>query len=683
MNLKTVYTAAALVLAGIPAHAQQPDEVSMRDTLSQATVTASRHRDVIPAQTLAGEKLHSLSANSVADALRYFSGIQIKDYGGVGGLKTIDVRSMGSHHVGIFYDGIQISDTQNGIVDLGRFSMDNMEIISVHNGQKSGTFQSAKDFASASSVYMVSRRPKFTSGNNAFTARVRGGSFDLADISLLWDRRINSHISATANAEFLYTSGRYRFSYSKDGGYDTTEIRRNGDVHMFRAETGAFGRYEHTEWDAKAYFYISDRGYPGAAVRGDGGISLMNEDRQKDCIWFLQGSFTHRFPEVYSIMAKGKYSNSFMRYIMPPETTLQPADNRYRQQEIYISVSNLFTITPWWSANLAVDYQWNRLDADGSDMFDAHFIAPRRHSLLAAASTVAELPFGLNVQASLLWTFVKDVAQKPASVMQDKSLFTPSLVMSYTPWKHVGLTFRAFYKNIFRMPTFNDLYYVQVGNRNLRPEYTDQIDIGAGYRKSFGTCRFSGIEVSADLYYNKVRDKIVATPTSNQLVWTMDNIGLVKILGSDISVTPSFRFGPVGMDLRLSYTYQRARDLSPEKKPGPDDEEDGIITTWGHQIPYVPEHSGTAVFGMVFRSWSLHYSFIYTGERYGLGGNTEENYIQPWYTSDISVSKQFALRKCTLGVTAEVNNIFNQQYEVVKWYPMPGTNFKITISITI
>ena len=123
-------------------------------------------KDVIPAQVLSGEELQRLSVVSVADAIRYFSGIQIKDYGGIGGLKTVNIRSMGTQHVGVFYDGIQLGNAQNGQIDLGRFSMDNMESISVYNGQKSNIFQSAKDFASAGSVYMTTRRPKFKEEKN-------------------------------------------------------------------------------------------------------------------------------------------------------------------------------------------------------------------------------------------------------------------------------------------------------------------------------------------------------------------------------------------------------------------------------------------------------------------------------------------------------------------------------------
>ena len=58
----------------------------------------------------------------MADALRFFAGVQLKDYGGVGGIKTVNIRSMGTNHVGVFYDGIQLSNAQNGQVDLGMFS---------------------------------------------------------------------------------------------------------------------------------------------------------------------------------------------------------------------------------------------------------------------------------------------------------------------------------------------------------------------------------------------------------------------------------------------------------------------------------------------------------------------------------------------------------------------------------
>lgn len=118
---------------------QIPDSVRVL-TIDEVTVIGRQNKAIVPAQVLSGETLQRLNSHSVSDALRYFSGVQIKDYGGIGGLKTVNIRSMGSQHVGVFYDGIQIGNAQNGTVDLGKFSLDNMELVSVYNGQKSDIF---------------------------------------------------------------------------------------------------------------------------------------------------------------------------------------------------------------------------------------------------------------------------------------------------------------------------------------------------------------------------------------------------------------------------------------------------------------------------------------------------------------------------------------------------------------
>ena len=677
---------AAHVFASRPGTAADSLDTAI-DTLDIAVVSAARKTEIIPSQTLRGEELKRLGGNSVTDALRYFSGVQIKDYGGIGGLKTVNVRSLGSQHVGVFYDGIQIGNAQNGTVDLGRFSMDNMEMISVYNGQKSDIFQSAKDFASAAAFYMTSRRPVFTDDRrNNFNFKVRTGSFDLIDGTFTWDYRLNDNISMSVNAEVMNTSGKYKFRYSKKGldggGYDTTETRRNGDVFSIRAEAAVFGKINGGDWDAKIYFYNSDRGYPGAAVKEDYGISLLNEDRQKDRNIFIQSSLTQTVGRAYSYRFRIKYSNDYMNYVMPPESTVQPMDNSYWQQELYFTTSHMFSPLSFWHINIAGDFQWNSLDATGTDMFNANFIQPRRITALAALATSFNLDCGLDIQASMLYTYVHDMGKrKDIEPAKDKNIFAPAAILSYRPWKKTNLTFRAFYKKIFRMPTFNDLYYVQTGSRDLKPEYTDQYNVGAAYKKTFEKNWFAGIDASIDAYYNTVKDKIIATPTSNQLVWTMVNLGYVEIRGIDIMLAPSFRFGEVGVTTRLSYTFQKAQDFTEEKKGG--DFGPAVEDYYGDQIPYVPIHSGSAVINCTYRSWSLNYSFIYTGERWMLGGNIPVNYIQPWYTSDISLAKTFALpRDMELGMTLDVNNIFNQQYEVVRWYPMPGTNFRLTASLT-
>ena len=202
-------------------------------------------KEVIPVQVLVGKELERLSVHSVADAMRYFSGVQVKDYGGIGGLKTVNIRSMGSQHVGVFYDGIELGNAQNGVIDLGRFSLDNMEAISMYNGQRSAVLQPAKDFASAGSVYLRARVPRFDSLERFHVKGVfKTGSFGLVNPSLLWEQRLGKRVSSSLSAEYMYTTGRYRFSYSKKGpdglGYDTTICGELVSVAFFFKELNPF-----------------------------------------------------------------------------------------------------------------------------------------------------------------------------------------------------------------------------------------------------------------------------------------------------------------------------------------------------------------------------------------------------------------------------------------------------------
>ncbi|MBR6354930.1 MAG: TonB-dependent receptor plug domain-containing protein [Paludibacteraceae bacterium] len=186
------------------------DSIARQFALDEVTVSARRREEpVIPVQKLQGARLEGLSTQSVADAVRYFSGVQIKDYGGVGGLKTVDVRSMGTNHLGVFYDGIEIGNAQNGTVDLGKFSMDNIEEIALYNGQKSEIFQSAKDYGSAGTLYIKTRRPRFAPDKRFnLNITMKAGTFGLANPSVLYEQKITDNIHFSANAEYTYAHGR-------------------------------------------------------------------------------------------------------------------------------------------------------------------------------------------------------------------------------------------------------------------------------------------------------------------------------------------------------------------------------------------------------------------------------------------------------------------------------------------
>lgn len=651
--------------------------------LNEVVVTAKPFREVIPVQSLSGKKLEALSSHTVADALRYFAGIQVKDYGGLGGLKTIDVRNMGTHHVGVFYDGIELGNAQNGVVDLGKFSLDDMETLTLYNGQKSEIFQSAKDFAAASTVYLRTKKPKFEGNKKTnLVVRFKTMSINFINPSFRLEHKLNDKVNMSFSSEYIKSNGRYKFRYKRKNlngtlAYDTTATRLNSDIEAFRLESAFFGRINNGSWYAKAYYYGSDRGAPGAIVAN----KFSDGYRQNDKDFFIQGDLLKSFGDNYHFQLKTKYAYNRMNYLARDTTTIlgetvtesAQFDNTYYQQEVYLSAVNMYNITSWWNASLSTDFQWNKLNGTLKGI-TTPFAYPNRYTTLFSIASSANLG-KIKVMGSIIGTYIHETV-KNGTKAPDKKEITPAFFIGYKPFDNYDFNIRAFAKRIFRMPTFNDLYYTQIGSSVLNPEYMNQYDFGFTYNKNFSASIFNRLSFQSDIYYTNTKDKIIAAPTGNLFRWMMDNIGKVKGMGIESVANLDMNIDKLLLSANITYAYTENKDYTKISGLG--------LSSYGDQIPYTPWHSGSAIFNTSYNSWNLNYSFIYVGKRYnGAFNNIKRNEVQPWYTHDISLQKEMNFKKLKTTGTIEINNLLNQHYEVIYNYPMPGRTFRFIISVAL
>ena len=617
-------------------------------------VQQPQFREVLSGQKLDGARLEQLSVLSVADALHHFAGLQVRDYGGIGGIKTINVRSMGSQHTGIFYDGIELGNAQNGQIDLGQFSMENIESVNVYQGQRSAIFQTASDLGHASTVYLRTRVPIFNTGEKKhLRLKAQYGSSDLVRLSGLWEQRLNGRLVLSALAEGLTASGHYPFRYRRlnyDGSvaYDTTATRQNGDVQSFRAEVNLIGQQEQGHWKIKAYTFQSQRGIPGAIVNN----VWHRGERQGDHNSFIQGLWQRDVNPHYSMRFQGKYAYYATHY-ENRDTTQYMADNLFRQQEAYASTSHVWQLLPGWSLSTSYDFRFNALDAD-LPLFQTTY---RQQHLAAIATAIHTDHF--RAQGSLLQTWSFDHGRRYHSPSYRQC--SPAL---FALWQaNAVFALHGFAKRSFRLPTFNDLYYTDLGNALLRPETATQYNVGIHVRPRLSSQHT--LSLRADAYYNRVKDKIVAYPKGQQFRWTMLNLGRVAIHGTDILLDYEGAYADFQFNVATQYTWQQALDVTCRED-----------SYYRDQIPYVPHHSGSFSAGIGYRNrYSLAYSFTYVGERYCQQENIRFNHLEPWYTSDINL--QYRHEKWR--VTAEVLNLLNQQYDVIVNYPMPGINFRLSL----
>ena len=456
----------------------------------------------------------------------------------------------------------------------------------------------------------------------------------------------------------LTSSGRYKFRYrrvTEDNtvAYDTTAVRHNGDIWAFRVEGNVRGGIADGYWNVKAYTYHSERGIPGAIVNN----VWRRGERQWDHNTFGQAVFQKSFGDKFSTKALAKYAYYVTRYVNNDETQIH-VDNTYRQQEMYFSTSNVYEILPKWSVSMSYDFKWNKLNANMVD-----FAFPHRYSNFVSLATALTLS-RIQAQASVVEQVVKDHVKYGAS-SPSRSTLTPAFFMNVYPFNSKLLAVRAFAKKSFRMPTFNDLYYADMGNSKLNPESALQYDLGFVLNKDWKQGVVDHFRLQVDGYYNTVHDKIVAYPKGQQFRWTMLNLGKVHIKGVDamaeVGLEPA---KDLKVTARLQYTYQDARDVT---NPN--------TSYYKDQIPYIPWNSGSTILALSWREWDLSYSFIYSGERYSQQENILYNHLQPWYTHDMSVV--YHARKWSARL--DVNNIFSQDYDVILNYPMPKRNYMLTL----
>lgn len=664
-SLAGCFIVLCFLLCTAKGNAQQFDSLKVKE-LDSVLLSSSRKRflsaSVTPAQSLSGEALQRLNSFSVADAIRYFSGVQLKDYGGIGGLKTINVRSMGTQHVGVFLDGVGVGNAQNGTVDLGKYSLDNIEAIELYNGHSSELLQPAKMFFASSTLLLRTERPSFGFNEQSkLRASFRTGSFGLANPSVLWQQKLSASSSLSVNTEFITAHGRYKF-YRKEKQFDTTATRHNADITALRAEASLFKKIKNNgEAFFKAYFYQSNRGLPGAIVEN----RFYNPQRLWDRNLFVHGYFQKSVSDKYALLFNTKYTNDYTRYRDPIFiTTNGPLDNHYHQQEWYFSLAQKYKAARWWEMGLSTDFSINALNAN---LY--RFAYPRRYSYINAFTNQFKWQ-RFTAQANLLYVYF-DEHVKYYEPSADRAATSPTIAASWKPFANKDFSLRSFYKESLRMPTFNDLYYTLIGNTFLKPEYTRQYDFGFTWMTDKQTF-VEQLSFQADVYYNQVRDKIVAMPSTNLFRWMMLNMGAVSIKGIEVNTSVTKKLGAqIIWNAAFNYTYQQALNKT-----------DGA-SSYNQQIPNMPVHSGTAHGSFLWKQWALNYSYIYTGERYVLPENIARNYSPAWYTTDLGlVYEKKAAQNCW-KTGLEVNNIFNQYYDVVLNFPMPGRNYRLYFTINL
>jgi iron complex outermembrane receptor protein len=253
-----------------------------------------------------------------------------------------------------------------------------------------------------------------------------------------------------------------------------------------------------------------------------------------------------------------------------------------------------------------------------------------------------------------------------------KAPFTPSLGLSY----FIRTSDESFLKitsnlaKSYRIPTFNDRFWGDQGNPDLKPEKGNNFELGLHWGIDKNKLR-SNLKINT--FYMDIDELIEWRNLSGE--WRARNVSKVETKGIELHGDAFFPFGKFEADVFLNYTWNPsviANDIG----------DDMVV---GRQLIYVPEHVGNIGFGLGHKKWSINIDGNYTGFRYidyvEINGNYET--VPGYFLANCALHYKLHMQKHKFNLTLSANNILDANYQNQYLYAMPGVSFRFIIKYDI
>jgi outer membrane cobalamin receptor len=401
-----------------------------------------------------------------------------------------------------------------------------------------------------------------------------------------------------------------------------------------------------------------ERGVPGIDIGYATGTA-----RQIDKNIFSGASLFRRISGVLSMKSNLGYRNALQKYFDPATFGFStPINSFYRVNNI--SASNVFSFIPKgsFSFDAGAEVSFNNISSNETK---------EGSQVQAAAFWVGK--YETQIRKSVTFTVYPTLRYDHFSNINSKNVVTGKLGINIKPFAAADFHLKSSFGNNFSAPTFNELYWKDIGNPDLKPERSVSFDAGVFYWLNL--LAENELEIS---YYNiNTTDRILWTPES-AAIWKPINVGKVRSEGIDLSLRSVFTiFKRLTSQTAINYTFGSALKKNEDYPYDP---------SYNKQLIYLPKEMVKASIVLnylttskfiKFVSFSLFYNF--STRRYTNFENTE--FIPRYDVLDGNIGLGFQQGDVEFGLKFIANNLLNESYSVLPGYPMPLRNFKMELNI--
>jgi iron complex outermembrane receptor protein len=244
--------------------------------------------------------------------------------------------------------------------------------------------------------------------------------------------------------------------------------------------------------------------------------------------------------------------------------------------------------------------------------------------------------------------------------------FVPALGLSYSLFYNQSnmVKINGNISKSYRVPSFNDRFWVPGGNPNLLPENGMNYDIGLDY--VFDNSGFNN-RIKVNAYFIDVDNWILWRNGGS--FWYADNVQRVQSKGIELINEMRYKIGQFEIMNHLQYSFTHAERI--ESTLG--------SSAVNRQLEYIPLHSAMFSFTSAKRNFHFSVNGAYNYQRYT--DETQGNILPQLFLLNTSAGYQLEINELNnLNIKLLINNILNKNYQSTFDYAMPRINYRISLT---
>lgn len=605
-------------------------------------------------QRITAKNIALSTPEDIGTLTQKIAGVTLKNYGGIGGMKTIAFRGISGTNTAIIMDGFSLQNNMVGQLDLSNLQVDNLVSLSFSSGNQMDELLPITALMQGNILSINTYENKYANDKLEVRYTSKAGSFGLVDNYGSLKRRFST-AQVSFYGKLRSFNGVYPYTI-ENGNSNETSLRKNNALQEGFAGLN-YIRYigDRVKFHSSFHFNQSKRGLPGAVI-------LYNETanqhlNQQNAYWNTELDFRGEKSKfrVYNSLNYG-----YLNYLDPSYLNNSGGLNQW-----YFNTVNQTGISFNRKLMDSTLYIFGGLEHTFSTLTapNQYTFSPTRfhlQSLIGLKSIIRNAVITMQLGNHF-------VQNKQGISVSDTKAWTSFLNLEKKVYsKRFGLP-RTWFKQTFRMPSFSELYYNSIGNKALKPELTLQFNLGTSYRFLRNT-----LHLSIDAYYNKTDNKILAIPTKNLFVWSIQNIGKVQVFGIDLLAKKTWDFKEnFELNVSLNYSFQKVQDISDPKS-----------ATYKNQLAYFPMHTLQSDLTLtLYKKMGVYISNSTLSNRYVLNENSAANLLNGFSTFDFTCFYKIpSYKKNTMKISGSVKNCLNTSYQYISYFVMPGRNYLITLS---